>query len=61
MPLTTPTITTGQLCRQYLAVKRQIDKRPLSSYFQVPTDLLYEHDQLRNAIIVRQQPRREVK
>jgi len=61
MPLTTPTITTSQLCRQYLAVKRQIDKRPLSSYFQVPTDLLYEHDQLRNAIIVRQQPRKGVK
>ncbi len=54
MPLTTPTFTTGQLCRQYLALRRQIDQRPLARYFQVPTDLIVERDQLRSAILVRQ-------
>lgn len=61
MPLTALTLTTGQLCRQYLSLKRQIDNRPLASYFQVPADLLRQRDELRNAIIVRQQPRKGVK
>lgn len=54
MPLAAPNVTTGQLCRQYLALRRQIDSRPLASYFQVPTDLILKRDQLRNAILIRQ-------